>query len=103
MKMNRKWVTPLSIRRVLALAAAALVLMLTLSTSAGPAPSDVLTAAAFYQEQLAAAGWESDDAPMIDERLALLEFVQGSQRLYLRIDPGEAATTVHIIILQDNA
>ena len=53
-------------------------------------------AAAYYQEQLPALGWQLLEAPSITDGGIVLDFTQANQQLSVIITPGETGTTVLI-------
>ena len=55
-------------------------------------------AAAFYQQQLPALGWQPTADPVIGETTALLDFTQADQLLSVIITTGDMGTTIHIFI-----
>lgn len=61
-------------------------------------PSSLADAAAFYQVQIPALGWEPLGEPAITETTALLDFAQGDQKMTVIITAGDGGTKVHIVL-----
>lgn len=60
-------------------------------------PSNVAAVAAYYQEQLPAAGWEVLGKPIVTENLSMLDFVQGEQQLTIIVSAGTDGTVVRLV------
>ena len=58
--------------------------------------SSVADIAAFYSEQLAAAGWATGADPFVGDDRAAIPFEKGSQVMYLLINPGENGQRVDL-------
>ncbi len=63
--------------------------------------SSVADIAAFYSDQLAAAGWATGADPFVGDDRAAIPFEKGSQVMYLLINPGENGQRVDLGLSPD--
>ncbi len=67
--------------------------VLTFDTS-----TSLADAAAFYQKQIPALGWQVAGEPVINETAVLLEFTQGDQTMTVIMTPDQGVTSVQIVL-----